>query len=421
MIDQPAYKPLVLHVLASMDPTMGGVCQAVRTMIKGFEQVDVFGSEVVCLDSSEVAELEEDLFPIHKLGPKRGPWSYSPQLVPWLVENLSRFDVVIIHGLWLYHSYAVRKALGKLKQGPSATTQIPRCFVMPHGMLDPYFQRDPSRRLKALRNWVYWKLIEHKVVNEASAVLFTCEEELRLAAEYFRPYKPKEGFVIGLGVDEPPAFNPLMGTAFSDRCPELGEQPYLLFLSRIHPKKGVDLLIRAYATLADAGKQELEIDRLPDLVIAGPLDSDYASEMRVLAEELLPSSDLAPRIHFPGMLSGDAKWGAFYGSEAFVLPSHQENFGIAVVEALACGKPVMISNKVNIWREIEQSGGGIVMDDALVPIKGSLERWCTMKLEEKTLFSARATEVFKQLYNVQMAALRLLSTLSEKRETNDIL
>ena len=92
-------------------------------------------------------------------------------------------------------------------------------------------------------------------------------------------------------------------------------------------------------------------------MIAGPgLDTAFGREMRQLAESLCPQpSTLTPQpaVFFPDMLTGDAKWGALYGCEAFVLPSHQENFGIAVVEALACGKPVLISNQVNIWREIE--------------------------------------------------------------------
>ncbi len=111
---------------------------------------------------------------------------------------------------------------------------------------------------------------------------------------------------------------------------------------------------------------------MPALVVAGPNDSTYAAEMLRLAGQLnlrvtygeTDSSD-HPQVYFPGMLQGHAKWGAFYGCSAFVLPSHQENFGIAVVEALACGKQVLISNQVNIFHEIETSYAGLVANDTL--------------------------------------------------------
>src|SRR6185369_16511419 len=105
-------------------------------------------------------------------------------------------------------------------------------------------------------------------------------------------------------------------------------------------KKGVDLLISAYA---DVYQSKPASPAPPALVIAGPLNSDFADAMQKLAAELSPRDT----VFWPGLLSGDAKWGAFHGCEAFVLPSHQENFGIAVAEALACGKPVLISNQVN--------------------------------------------------------------------------
>src|SRR5690606_42124112 len=142
---------------------------------------------------------------------------------------------------WLYSSYAVYLAIKNMNK-----QKRPKYFVMPHGMLDPYFQKAEDRRLKALRNWVYWKLIEHKVVNNADALLFTCEEERELAKKPFKPYQPKKECIVGLGVEIPPLYNPTMDKAFQSRCEELKNRPFLLFLSRIHEKKGIDLLVKAY-------------------------------------------------------------------------------------------------------------------------------------------------------------------------------
>jgi glycosyltransferase involved in cell wall biosynthesis len=201
------------------------------------------------------------------------------------------------------------------------------------------------------------------VVNGADALFFTCDGEMRLARETFGGYRPRRELNIGYGVPEPPAFSETMRAAFSAKVPGLGNKPYLLFLGRIHPKKGVDLLVRAYFEKLKTEKLKTGI---PDLVVAGPgWDSEYGRGIKDLIRELGAGSLERGAIHAVGMLEGDAKWGALHGCSAFVLPSHQENFGIAVVEALACNKPVLISNKVNIWREVVDDGAGAAAGDDL--------------------------------------------------------
>ena len=162
-------------------------------------------------------------------------------------------------------------------------------------MLDPWFQRDPSRRLKAIRNSCYWWLVERRVVNSASGLLFTCEEELRLARTTFRGYHPRRELNVGYGIAAPPLPTPQMQEALAQKCPALLEKPFLLFLGRIHPKKGVDLLVDAYL---DFLKKQVEPDRIPDLLIAGPgWESDYAREIQNRIGKI-------PKIHTSGMLVG---------------------------------------------------------------------------------------------------------------------
>src|SRR5690606_11843088 len=106
-----------------------------------------------------------------------------------------------------------------------------------------YFQKAEGRRLKAIRNQLYWKLLENNVVNNAEGILFTCEEECHLARQPFQPYRPKTTYVVGLGVESPPSYQEIMDVEFQNNCKGLENRPFLLFLSRIHEKKGVDLLI----------------------------------------------------------------------------------------------------------------------------------------------------------------------------------
>jgi glycosyltransferase involved in cell wall biosynthesis len=414
----------VLHVVPEMDPRMGGVCQAVRTIIVGLTELEV-QNEVVSLDPSDAPFLKDDPFPVHALGSGKGPWGYNPNLVPWLIEHLPRFDAVVVHGLWLFYGHAVRRAQRQLQARRSAGQSLPKVFVMPHGMLDPYFQRAAGRRLKAIRNTLYWKVIEQQLLNTADALLFTCEEERRLAAQPFRPYRPKRTIVVGLGVEEPPRQREAMQQALLAACPELAGEPYILFLSRIHEKKGVELLLNAYAAAGqhvpakapatlvaasgDATDELVPAAKLPRLLVAGPgLDTAYGQRMQALVAS---SPVLRDAVLFPGMLTGDAKWGAFYGCEAFALPSHQENFGIAVVEALACSKPVLISDQVNIWREIEAAGGGIVRPDTPAGTQEALAQWLPLTAAAKAAFQQQARKTFELEFAVRPAAVRFLQAI----------
>ncbi len=402
-------RPLkVLHATHQMNPKAGGVSQAIVNIIEGLSELGV-ENEIISLDTA--SEVPSGIM-VHALGPGRGPWSYSKKLKPWLIKHLSSFDIIIIHGLWLYHGYVVSKMIRHLKRNRTASEppdkNNQRLFTMPHGMLDPYFQRANGRKLKALRNIIYWKFIEKYIVNGSDGILFTCQEESILARQTFTPYRPKRELIVGLGVKKPPRFSDIMQTEFLKKCPQLTDKtPYILFLSRIHPKKGVDILIKAYENLF---WKLSDMTLLPKLVIAGPgLDTSYGQEMRQKVSE---SHRIKNSVYFPGMLEGNAKWGAFYNAVFFVLPSHQENFGIAVVEAMACGKPTVITNQVNIWREIEEGGGGFVSDDTQSGIEGILKKCIALKDDEIKILGLRASSLFKNEFSIIPAAKRLLAEIT---------
>ncbi|WP_223860580.1 glycosyltransferase [Spirosoma validum] len=388
-----------------MNPLTGGPCQGIRNLDKASRKLGIH-REVVSLDQPTASFLGQDTFPIYALGSDMPSWAYSAKLIPWLIDNLERFDVVIVNGLWLYPSYAVWKALRVVKRRSGA--QTPKFFIMPHGMLDPWFQNAKGRKLKAIRNWLYWKFIENRVVNDSDGLLFTCETELQLARKPFRPYHPKQEINVGYGVGEPPKYTNAMRVAFLEKCATVQDQPYLLFLSRIHYKKGVDLLIKAYASLLNS---KVQSDfAIPNLVIVGPgLETSYGTSILKFVSE---TSQLKDRVFFPGMLSGDAKWGVIYGCEAFVLPSHQENFGIAVVEALACGKPVLISNQVNIWQEIETGGGGLVAPDTYEGTRQLLANWFNLPISQRESVGVKARQTFENNFQVEQAATRILRALT---------
>jgi glycosyltransferase involved in cell wall biosynthesis len=184
--------------------------------------------------------------------------------------------------------------------------------------------------------------------------------------------------------------------AFYRRLPALRNRGFLLFLARLHEKKGCDLLLQAFARTA-ASVPEV------DLVIAGPDHAGMQARLQHLAEKL----GIASRVHWPGLVVGNVKWGAIRACEAFVLPSHQENFGIAVVEALAVGRPVLISNQVNIWKDIESDAVGLVDDDTVDGTERLLRRWFHIPTPEHKAMGVRARDCFVTRFAMNRAAVAI--------------
>lgn len=379
----------VLHIVSSLNPNEGGISEGLRNTVLEFSRKGI-NMEIVSCDSFNEAAAWKDNFTFYSLGPGLTNWKYSTKVALFLNKNLKNYDVIIVNGLWQFPSFFTYIViLGLRRKGINK----PIFYIMPHGMLDPWFQRSKSRRLKAFRNKIYWFLIERQVVNKANGILFTCQQELELARTTFWGYKPQREINVGYGILAPPKCNDSIIRSFNH------SRPYLLFLSRIHEKKGVDILINVY--------QQLRNDCLdlsfPDLVIAGPgLESEYGQKVLELVEDKYKES-----ISFVGMLTGEVKWGAIYGCEAFILPSHQENFGIAVVEALACGKSVIISNQVNIWQEVMSEGAGLICSDDNNGFKEILKKWLSLSVNDKLEMQKNAIRCFEKYFTIEGYANRV--------------
>ena len=382
----------ILHVISSVNPKGGGPIEGIRQLHRPVLQAGN-SVDVVCGDAPDAPWLAgTGLSKVYALGPSHAGYGYCPNLLPWLHANAAQYDAVIVNGLWQYVGFAVWRAL--------AGTKTPY-FVFTHGMLDPWFKH--TYPLKHLKKWLYWPWAEYRVLRDARRVIFTCEDEKLLARESFWLYKANEA-VTSYGVSNPPANGAELAGTFLASHPQLQGKRIALYLSRIHVKKGCDLLIEAFAK---AAQQDASLQ----LVIAGPDETGWMPKLQAQATAL----GIAHRITWPGMLQGDMKWGAFYAAEVFMLPSHQENFGIVVAEALACGKPVLISNKVNIWREIEADGAGLVADDTLVGTQSLFTRWLAMSAEQFAAMQAKTVPCFQNRFHVQRAAERLLEIILESK------
>jgi len=377
----------LLHVLPTIDPESGGPIEGVRQSGLYLQSCG-HSVEVVTLDEPGRAFIQEFPLTVYALGPSWGGYAFNRRLVPWLRANASRFDAVIVDGIWQYNCFGTWRALRN-----SATSY----FVFTHGMLDPWFKR--TFPLKHLKKWLYWPWGVYPAIRDARAVLFTCEEERTLARQSFWLYRAKEA-VVRFGTAPPPPSEAAIRDEFLAKFPELKRRRIVLFLGRIHEKKGCDIAINAFARVA-------AVDPMLHLVIAGSGNSDLVGKLKSLASNL----GIENRITWTGMLTGRLKWAAFFCSEIFVLPSHQENFGIAVAEALGCGLPVLISDKVNIWREISEQNAGLVSPDSVDGTELSLRKWLSMNPHDYRVMKSQALTTFRNCFSIEAMGSSMISVI----------
>ena len=333
----------ILHVIAGLSPEGGGphkvapeLCRALAREGQAISLYTTNASRDGVLNVATDRPITVDGVNIHyfPIGRWRR-WGFSRALGEAIRDNVANFDVVHIHSLYLFHTsitahYCRRYAVPYL--------------IRPHGTLDPFLRRK-SRFKKAIYNF----LLEKRNLDRAAAIHYTTEEEMQLAHQPLKIQAPAVVVPLGLDLHEY-AVLPPRGTLRA-RFPKMEDKFLILFLGRINFKKGLDLLAHAYGQIA---RQRDNVH----LVIVGPDNEGYGRQVRAwLAKE-----GAVDKVTFTGMLLGKDKLAAFRDSDLFVLPSYTENFGLAVVEAMACRLPVVISNKVNIWRDISEGEAGLVIN-----------------------------------------------------------
>jgi glycosyltransferase involved in cell wall biosynthesis len=370
----------VLHVIGSLSPREGGPPEVTRQLARSYlEGGDTM--EVLCQDPPGSPFLNDLPCPVHAIGQRLiGRYGLSPRLWSWLQENVARFDAVVMQGIWTFPGIAVRFA--------SRRAGVPY-GVFPHGALDPWFNKKyPFKHFKKL---IYWP-IQYAVLRDAKAVFFTSKLEPDLARTSFSPNEWNT-VIFPNGIYEPGSDPAETIDTFYRAYPSLRNRRYFLYLARIHEKKGCDLLLKAFAEIAPT---------VPDLdlMIAGPDQDGCKANLQRMASEL----GIAERIVWPGIIANDMKWGALRAAEAFILPSHQENFGIAIVESLAAGRPVLISNQVNIWQDIKGAGVGLVDDDTLEGTGRLIRGWLDLSQTEREAMSTRTYPFFLSHYSMKNGA-----------------
>jgi glycosyltransferase involved in cell wall biosynthesis len=331
----------VLHVIPAVAPRYGGPSQAVIQMCQALrsEEVEVLiattdadgeGRLAVKSGKPVVYEGVPTIFFPRQFSEA---FKYSHTLARWLNKNVSDFDIVHIHAVFSHSSLAAARVCENKK--------VPY-IVRPLGSLDPW-----SLSQKRFAKKVLFRMGVNQMLDGARAIHYTTSAEKQLAEGALGI---DSGVVVPLGVNQ----ELFRGSAenFRELFPKLADSPYLLLLSRLHQKKNVESLLEAFAAVVKEGEQ-----RWWKLVIAGNGERDYIEKLKRLAFEKCAES-----VIFAGWLDEARKAAALRGAELVVLPSFQENFGLSIVEALACGVPVLVSTQVNLADEIQAAGAGWVVN-----------------------------------------------------------
>ena len=389
-----------LDMIRTVRKESGGPAEGLRRIVAGYQALG-HTAEILTLDPPEGLLNDFDV-PVHALGSSIHGYGYSRGARLWLRANAGRFNGIVVQGLWQFQGLlALQELAGRY---PYA--------VFSHGMLDRYFNRQYP--LKYIKKLPYWLAIERRMLRGASRVLFTSRVEAELAATSF-PFAQWNPAVVPYGTAGPPGGDDAaeqQARAFYESVGMLPGEPYLLFASRIHEKKGCDLLLEAYNTVSR------ETD-LPRLVMAGPDQVGLQARLAAAAQ----GYGIADRVLWPGMVVGAAKWGMFRQAEAFVLPSHQENFGIVVAEALSCGTPALISDQVNIHANVSSCGAGYVEPDTLEGTVRLLRRWAATNVEERARMRLRSVSCWHDYFDsagTSRAIVNLFSYPPERRQTHQL-
>jgi len=344
----------ILHVIASIAPRYGGpstYCPALcRELARRGHEVSIYTTNVdgrgrlrVPLDKPVTQQgIEIRYFPGWTFPPE-----YKPSLALWhgLREKIPTVDVVHIYSMYIFSATAAAYLCRRF--------EVP--YVLhPHGTLDPYLLGH-----HALRKRLYSELFERRKFQGAAAILFNSAEEMRLAAPWLDRVLPSASpagapvrEVIPVGVEEECFASPdsAAQARFRARFPELTGKRVVVFFGRLSFKKGMDILAQAFIR---AAREEKDIH----LLLAGPDTEDYGKKI----QDWLAEAGMQEKATFTGALTGEDRFSALHEAEVFVLPSYTENFGQAVAEAMACGVPVVISDRVNINPAVEAAEAGLVV------------------------------------------------------------
>ena len=387
----------VLQVIPTLSGLSGGPAQGIKYLCLGLKSL---GVDMAILTADAPFKKQEYSFAgirvysfasyfCHFLPAQ---FNYSPGLSKWLKKHIKEFDLLHIHYLFTYPStvaaYYARKCA------------IPY-ILRPAGMLGP-----ACLKKSALRKKIYMRLFEKRNLESAAAIHFTSEKE-RNEAACLRLNNRNILVPNCIDLQDFKGLSTLKGK-FRKQYPRIGQRKIILFLSRLDPIKGLDLLIPALKILKEQHKDFY-------FVLAGAGRNDYQEQLKIY----LGAAGLTDSVLFAGFLEGEAKYALLADSDIFVLSSYHENFGIAAAEAMASGLPVAISDQVSIYKLVEEYQAGLTFGLNSRQIALSLEKLLTDK-ELCLKMGKNGRRLIEENFSAEKIARQMLEEYQNVRNNRDI-
>lgn len=377
----------ILHVIPSLSQQRGGPSFAVRTMsevMTHYSEVHIIATDDDVTGYAAVPLMQpliENSVTYRYFHRQTRLYTFSWSLTHWLWDHIHEYDLLHIHSLFSYST---------LPAAWFAHWRGIPYIIRPLGHLNRWCMENRRAALKRLS--LRW--IEGPILQRATLIHFTCEQE-RIEAYEVGVSGPAA--IAPLGIDTTPFQQLPPAETFSNSYPQTQNKVRLLFLSRIDPKKGLDLLLSAFAQLRQSHSDIV-------LVIAGDGEGEYHTELKALAKQL----NIADDIIWTGFLTGQTKLAALTAADLFVLPSYSENFGIAVVEAMAAGLPVIISDQVGIHHEVTRGEAGLVTPCQVEALSVALQQLIANPAQRQRLGN-NGKQLVEQLFSQNAMTQRLLA------------
>jgi len=374
---RPKRETCWLQVLSHLSPQYGGIAASVPRLARATEAASLHACPIVGFcDGEELEQVPEERRVEMKIFPKsRMRWMVDASLHKSMKRTVRAATGVHIHGVWETHCTVAASMARECKRP---------YLISVHGMLDRW-----ALRQKRFKKALYAALVEIRRMQHAACLRALSSDEVD---DYRRLGLTNPIAIIPNGIDVPPHASP---NVFLSSFPELAGKRIILFLGRLHQKKGLELLLQSWSRVSSKADDVR-------LVIAGPDRDNLRPSLEKLADEL----KLRSSIIFTGMLPGEQKWSALAASSLFVLPSYSEGFSIAILEAMAMGIPVVVTTECHI-PEVAIHDCGWVIEPAVVPLEGCLSSFLRLSSEETRLIGKRGRDLVSARFHSSVSGSRM--------------
>ncbi|WP_392479049.1 glycosyltransferase [Nostoc sp. C110] len=391
----------ILHIIPSIASVRGGPSQAVIEVVKALRDENIEAEIVTTNDNGNDLldvplgrRIEYNQVPVNffkRFSPKVGSireFAFSRELTIWLWQNVSKYDLLHVHAIFSYPS-TVAMAIARFQGVPY--------IVRPLGQLCEWSLQQSSRKKQ-----IYLQLIEKANLNSSKSIHFTSKQEQQEASQL---NLSSPSFILPHGVDIP-NINPNARQHLREYLNLPADEPIVLFLSRLHPKKGLDYLIPALGKLSDYRFT---------FVLAGSGDPNYESEI----QSLLAINNIHNCTHLAGFVKGEIKDLFLQGADLFALTSYSENFGVAVLEALSAGIPVIVTPGVALANLVAQENLGYVAEFDITAIAAAIQQVLDCP-EEAQKRGDRARKFILENYTWDRIASKQISVYTEIIESQTV-